>query len=102
MLHSVAPRDAARLQVTGYDWRSDADTQMGGQKPFESNSRRKAILPNLFLPAIANDTGECFPDFTDVRLHIQKIRGRNGVGPAFFAWLGYAGTIAVRRQGFDT
>ena len=48
---------------------------------------------------IANDTGECFPDFTDVRLHIQKIRGRNGVGPAFFAWLGYAGTIARAMPG---
>src|SRR5215469_14328142 len=44
MLHSVAPRDAALLQVTGYAWRGDADTRMGGQKSFESNSRRKAIL----------------------------------------------------------
>jgi len=44
MLHSVAPRDAARLQVTGYACRGGADTRMGGQKPFESNSRRKAIL----------------------------------------------------------
>jgi len=49
---------------------------------------------------IANDTGECFPDFTDIRrLHIHKVLGRTGVGPAFFAWLGYAGTIARATPG---
>jgi hypothetical protein len=53
MLHSVAPRDAARLQVTGYACRGDADTRMRGHKPFESKSCRKAILPKPKALAIA-------------------------------------------------
>jgi len=55
MLHSVAPRDAARLRVTGYAWRGGADTRIGGQKPFESNSRRKAIL-RAFLGSLRQNS----------------------------------------------
>jgi hypothetical protein len=48
LLHSVAPKVAARLQMIDMPGHGHADQEDGGQKQFESNSRRKAILPPPF------------------------------------------------------